>query len=1075
MKIIVLFFSILILISHNLLSQDLYLAKSFGGNLGDEGRSIAVDFQGNIYTTGIFNGTVDFDPGPNTFNLTSSGAEDIFLSKLDANGNFVWAKSIGGAGMDLGKDIALDLSGNIYLVGSFESNVDFDLGLGVFSLTSAGDADMFISKIDINGNLIWVKTIGGLNKDIPSSIVLDPLGNIHIAGFFMGTVDFDPGAAIFNLFSNGAYEIFISKLDSSGNFVWAKSIGGSDTDGAMSIELDASGNVYTTGYFKGIVDFDPGVGTYNLTSVGLPDVFISKLDATGNFVWAKCIADFNNNSNGFSGNYSYSIKVDAFENVYTAGIFEGYVDFDPGIDSFNIASSSGSFDMFISKLDVNGNFVWAKTIGSASSDYCYSIVLDSVGNIYATGFFQETVDFDPSAGIHNLTSFSGGLSDVFISKFNTNGDLIWAERMGGASNDIGRSIALDQAINIYTTGYFEDISDFDPDIVTTFNLTAVGYGDVFVSKYMQSSVAGKIYNDINQNCNRDNYEPGLSGKLALVNPGNILVTTNNIGVWKIDSLPPGSYSITYDVPQSWQTTCPITQYFTVTNTNITTNTPDFGLVSTNPCGGPNVSITTPFLRRCFSNQVVYVQACNSYSATGALNAAYVDVELDHLLAPTSSSLSYTSLGNNKYRFNVGNINPGQCVNFTINTTVSCAANLQQTLCMEARLFPVDSCVFDTIATPTLPVGPGTVSSCNLPWDHSSLSVDGYCANDTVYFTVTNNGSSINGNMLCYAPVRVYVDGVLSYTDSIMLTGGQTITYSYPGNGQTWLLQADQHPLHPGNSHPNAHVEACGNIANWTPGLVNNLPLDDADPIVDMYCGVVSGAYDPNDKTGFPTGLGTEHEILPNQQLQYLIRFQNTGTDTAFNIVVRDTLDTELNIFSVVPGVSSHNYSFRMFGPRVLEWTFNNIMLPDSNVNEATSHGFLTFTVDQQPNLNNGTTILNDADIYFDFNVPVITNETVHTINNQLHNFAVGIAPLKGTQNSTIKVFPNPTKGSVYVELKEVSPKTEIMVLNVLGQQISKQQFYNVNACNLTIEGEPGVYFIKVVSGGKTEYIKLLKL
>jgi uncharacterized repeat protein (TIGR01451 family) len=306
--------------------------------------------------------------------------------------------------------------------------------------------------------------------------------------------------------------------------------------------------------------------------------------------------------------------------------------------------------------------------------------------------------------------------------------------------------------------------------------------------------------------------------------------------------------------------------------------------------------------------------------------------------------------------------------------------------MDANLYPVEPCVFDTDPAP-MATG---VTPCNLPWDQSSLSVNGWCQGDSVYFTITNSGQLGGGDMECYSPVRIYVDGVLTYFDSIMINGGAVVTYSYFGNGQTWILQADQHPLHPGNSHPNAHVEACGDPANWTPDIVNEFPQDDADPVVDIYCGLVTAPWqglpiDPNDKTGFPLGIGQSHDILPNTDLQYVIRFQNTGTDTALTVVIRDTLDIDLNIFTVTSGVSSHNYSFTMHGPRVLEWTFENINLPDSTTNEPESHGFVTFEVKQVPNLAAGTEINNNVGIYFDFNAPVITNTTLHTINPCINN------------------------------------------------------------------------------------------
>jgi uncharacterized repeat protein (TIGR01451 family) len=397
----------------------------------------------------------------------------------------------------------------------------------------------------------------------------------------------------------------------------------------------------------------------------------------------------------------------------------------------------------------------------------------------------------------------------------------------------------------------------------------------------------------------------------------------------------------------------------------------------------------------------------------------VDVELDPLLTVNSASLSFLPLGNNTYRFQTGTLNPGQCVNFTLSTTVSCAATLGQTLCMNAELFPVENCALDT-----LPSGPnwdnipdegalgGLPQPCLGPWDQSSLSVDGWCQNDSIYFTVTNTGVLGVGDMECYVPVWLTVNGVVTFTDSIMLQGGQTITYAFAGNGQTWILNASQHPLHPGNSQPNAFVERCGNAANWTPGEVNDYPQDDADPVIDIFCEEVSGSYDPNDKRGYPNGVTNMNYIQPNQQLQYVIRFQNTGNDTAFTVVIRDTLDTDLNIFTVTSGVSSHNYEFRMYGPRVLEWTFNNINLPDSTVNQVGSNGFVTFHVEQNPNLAPGTVINNDADIYFDYNDPITTNTTVHRIYEGFPN-VLSLQDLVNSKESIV-LYPNPTSSEITI-------------------------------------------------------------
>ena len=245
-------------------------AGRFGGSSPDHSLDIIVDAAGNVYTTGYFSGTADFDPGPGTANLTSAGGLDIFVSKLDSDGNYVWAKSMGGVSLshDVGMGIAVDSAGNVYTTGYFSSTADFDPGPGTANLTSAGGLDIFVSKLDSDGNYVWAKSIGGASTDIGYGIAVDGAGNVYTSGYFESTADFDPGPGTTDLTSAGGKDIFVSKLEGSGNYVWAKSMGGTSDDYGYGIAVDGAGNVYTTGHFNGTVDFDPGPGTVNLTSAG---------------------------------------------------------------------------------------------------------------------------------------------------------------------------------------------------------------------------------------------------------------------------------------------------------------------------------------------------------------------------------------------------------------------------------------------------------------------------------------------------------------------------------------------------------------------------------------------------------------------------------------------------------------------------------------------------------------------------------------------------------------------------------------------------------------------------------------
>jgi uncharacterized repeat protein (TIGR01451 family) len=238
-------------------------------------------------------------------------------------------------------------------------------------------------------------------------------------------------------------------------------------------------------------------------------------------------------------------------------------------------------------------------------------------------------------------------------------------------------------------------------------------------------------------------------------------------------------------------------------------------------------------------------------------------------------------------------------------------------------------------------------------------------------------------MSCYSPIRIYLDDKLLFMDSVRLPGNEQKSFSYLADGRTWRLEVDQHPYYRGPSRPAKSVERCGNPENWTADLVNTRSPGDADPVVDVFCGPVRGSYDPNDKSCIPKGVGSDFSILPDAQLEYLIRFQNTGNDTAFSVIIRDTLDMHLNPFSVRTGVASHDYSFRIFDQGILEWTFHHILLPDSTTDEPGSHGFATFIADLAPGLADGTTVQNRAAIYFDYNDPIITNSVLHTVNRNL--------------------------------------------------------------------------------------------
>ena len=431
------------------------------------GRTVGVDLQGNVYSAGLFQHTVDFDPGSGIYTMTGGGTGEygIYISKLDANGNFIWAKQIPVL-VEFGNiELKVDRNGNVYLASNIPDPADMDPGPGVYMMTPIGSKDAFVIKLDTNGNLVWVKQFGGPGDTVPEAngLDIDKDDNVIICGGFNNTVDFDPGPNKFNLTSTAHIQSYIVKLNGNGDFLWAKQFGNSPIvySGAKitDVKCDPQGNIYTIGGFAGTCDFDPGPAVYNLSGQGIRDGFIAKLDANSNFIWAKSV----NNATTY---YNYladlhGLDIDNMNNIIIAGAFIGTFDFDPGSGVYTVASTAGNYDCFILKLNEQGDFMWVKTIGNNESDTGNDVVVDSDNNIYTIGSFGTSVDFDPGPGNFTINSSYYGASALV--KLNTNGNFIYATAYQSISygTSLFRRMIVDPSGNIYITGSVSGSVDFD--------------------------------------------------------------------------------------------------------------------------------------------------------------------------------------------------------------------------------------------------------------------------------------------------------------------------------------------------------------------------------------------------------------------------------------------------------------------------------------------------------------------------------------------------------------------------------------------------------------------------------------
>lgn len=486
-------------------------AKTWGGNNASVmAKSVKVDETGNIYTAGEFSGTVNFDPAgvnPSATFTSLNSTVDAFLSKLDASGNFQWVRTWGsgpvggntarGYGRDAANGLAMDNAGNLYVIGLYQAAVDFGAGMVVTSNAPAGYNNIFAAKFAADGATQWVRTWGGTTGGEGYSVAVDKVrGYVYVEGDWStspntGTVDFNPAGPTHDPHANhGFYDAFLSKYDLNGNFIWAKTWGGEGYDDGPGVAVDeATGNVYVGGmYGSQNINFDPAGGSGGLghpaTNTGDPmgplvyvDVFLSKFNANGDFQWVRTWGGLNGEGKG-TVNAGELGAVDGAGNVYIVGRFGcASCNFNAGpTGEPDTRSSHGDLDAFVSKYDANGNFLWARTWGGPGWDGAGGVAVDAANNVYVGGMISATVDL----GSGPVTS--QGLWDASLTKFAANGDFQWAQTWGGPGSDVNWGLTLDSVGNAYTFGFFQNTVDFDPGSGMD-NHPASGVQDAYLSKF----------------------------------------------------------------------------------------------------------------------------------------------------------------------------------------------------------------------------------------------------------------------------------------------------------------------------------------------------------------------------------------------------------------------------------------------------------------------------------------------------------------------------------------------------------------------------------------------------------------
>lgn len=551
-------------------------------------------------------------------------------------------------------------------------------------------------------------------------------------------------------------------------------------------------------------------------------------------------------------------------------------------------------------------------------------------------------------------------------------------------------------------------------------------------------LSGQVRKDADDDCSTPDAQAPLSNWTVEAHGASTFVATTDYQGHYQMFVDTGAYQLETQVPNPWWWTVCEGTVDVQASVLLAEYNQDFSLVSTSGCPLMTVDLTIPVLRRCFNNNI-YVSYCNQGSEPA--DSAWVDISLDPFAELVSASVPYEDQGQNLYRFFVGNVGSTECGQFSLVAYLDCDSTvLGQTHCFSAHAFP------DTLCRSI----PG--------WSGATILANATCQDSIVHLSLKNI-TDIPSASLDYI---IIVDDVVLMTGNQSYGPGQEIDINQPADGHTWRIESEQEPGHPFATPANlalAFVEGCGGFNSL--GFVNQYPVDEFSPSYDRECVENTASYDPNDKQGFPTGSTEEHYIRRGQELEYLVRFQNTGNDTAFTVIIRDTLSAWLDAASVQVGAASHPYTWSLSGEGVLQFTFANIMLPDSNVNESGSHGFVSFRIKQQPELALGTRILNKADIYFDFNEPVVTNQTLHTIGES--PFLVGQkTPVLNSGTQNISAAPNPARDQVVLQALQ-QPFRNARIVLADGRGLVLRQFRANGPSALIERGNlpQGVYFYRV--------------
>jgi uncharacterized repeat protein (TIGR01451 family) len=934
------------------------------------------------------------------------------IGGLNANAQG-WERTFGFQNADGLNDVLPTPDGGYIAVGSMQ------LSVGI-------DRQVFLVKTDADGNAQWTSVFGdSMKQEFAKSIVPDGNGGYVIGG---------------TTISDGIPFAFLARTDQFGHQTWKVLSPQDSVQGRKVIRL--SDGSYAL------------VGTLQLPApAGAPnsDFYLMKADADGNVLWTKTYG-----GNGFEDGYSLvetgsgDLILVGFTNSFGMGGYDAYMvktnAFGDVILTNALGTGSAELSFAISPT-TDGNYVLTgqqESQGNSGQDIFLAKITPDCQQIWWHGFPLSGIETARSvvqtpAGQYVLVGDSRAVTNserqVFLLNASSDGYLQWQKEFGGVLGDGGNAIRAAPNSGYVIAGFTASFGAGSNDgyLIRT---DASGLS-------LSNFIRGNVHSNLNNTCVPDNFGVNVPNYLLEIAGANTYYgTTDGNGDYSVP-VPAGSYNVRLLNPSPIWETCQDSVDVTVVGV-FDTATVNFSIYSQTACPAMEVDLTTLSLRRCFQN--IYTVNYRNLGSQAA-NPATVEVTFDPWLTVDSTSIPWVSHTGNTYLFDIGTVQPFAEGSFLAYVTLDCDSTvLGQTHCSEAHIYPDAFCFAPDPA-----------------WDGASIQLEATCTEDSIFFRIQNLGIA---DMMEPQGFIVIEDQILQMQGEFQLDKSTDTLVAFAANGATFRMEANQSPGHPGNSQPCVSVEGCG-ASPFSIGFVVDYPLNDADLFVDTDCRENIGSFDPNDKQGFPVGYGEQHFIRPGTDIEYLIRFQNTGTDTAFTVTVRDTLSKFLDPTSIEPGAASHPYRYELYGGGILKFTFENILLPDSNTNEALSHGFVKFRAKQQAANTVGHTIENRAGIYFDFNEPVVTNTVFHTL---AENFIV-MEPVSSATPGTapqpeILVYPNPFNETALFELKNVPANPLIFSLFDANGRLVRRAGFNQNKFQFERDGLPsGMYFFQIQSSG----------